>query len=341
MKASLPVRGLILAAGKGTRMKSDLAKVLHPIWGKPMLEHVLAAVNGLELAGLAVVVGHQADRVQEALAGRNLAFVLQERQNGTGHAVLCAEPVLGREGGLTLILCGDTPLIRTETLKAFLAQHQERRPLVTLMTTELAEPFGYGRIVHTAGGAVCRIVEEKDASPEERRIRTINAGIYCADTAFLFAALARVGTDNSQGEVYLTDIVSQATAGGGRVDTFPCADPMEVLGVNSRRELAQAGRVLQERLNRQHMAAGVTMADPATVWIQGEVAIGPDTVLEPQVLLKGPATIGRGCHLGPFLVLERCRLGDGVRVGPFNHLVDCQLPAGATVPPGLPAGNNL
>ncbi len=244
------VNALILAAGKGTRMKSDKAKVLHEVLTAPMVHHVIDAVIPLHPARIVLVVGHQHEAVREALAGYNVTFALQQEQLGTGHAVLAARHLLPALDAQVLILCGDTPLIRTETLRAMLQDHAASGASLTIMTTELDNPTGYGRVLKGVDGGVHGIVEEKDASEAQRRIREINAGIYLVEVAFLFAALDQVGTNNAQGEMYLTDIVGLAVNAGVVVRTFRCADSEETLGVNSPTELALANARMQER--REH-----------------------------------------------------------------------------------------
>ena len=245
------VNALILAAGKGTRMKSDKAKVLHEVLAVPMVHHVIDAVIPLNPARIVLVVGHQHEAVRAALAGYVVSLVMQQEQLGTGHAVLAARDLLSGRNSQVLILCGDTPLIRTETLRAMLEVHGKSGATLTLMTTELDDPTGYGRVLKGPDGAVQGIVEEKDATEAQRRIREINAGIYLVEAGFLFAALDQVGTDNAQGEVYLTDIVGIAANTGVLVRTFHCANPEETMGVNSPIELAMANARMQARRGQQ------------------------------------------------------------------------------------------
>ena len=327
------VSGLILAAGKGTRMKSAIAKVLHEVFYAPMLHHVLDAMAPLRLERTIVIIGHQHEQVEAALRGYPVTPVVQREQLGTGHAVLCAEESLRGAGGVLLILCGDTPLIRTATLAAMLASHQEQAMPLTVMTTALVEPAGYGRIIRNSQGEFEKIVEEKDASSAERRITEINAGIYCVDLPFIFNALARVGTDNNQGERYLTDIVAIARGEGRQVNMFCCADSMEVLGVNSRLELAEAHRQLQLRRNAELMLAGVTLLAPDTISVQPGVTIGPDTCIHPNVHLTGSTRVGRHCIIAPNTVLHDCRIGDNVTIGPLSLLNGQELADNTCFPP--------
>ncbi|MGB5685749.1 MAG: sugar phosphate nucleotidyltransferase, partial [Candidatus Electrothrix sp.] len=300
-KSSPNISAVILAAGKGTRMKSDQAKVLHELFFKPMLHHVLESVAATDIGHLAVIVGHQREKVlaslQEAPTPYQFTPVVQEEQLGTGHAVLCAESACA-SADLVMILCGDTPLIRSETLQAMIDRHQASKSVLTLMTTVLDNPFGYGRIITDAEGGVVAIVEQKDASAEQRALQEINAGIYLVDADFLFSALQQVGTDNSQGEVYLTDIVSIATKQGHRVEKFVHPPAIDVLGVNSRVELAQAHSELQMRHNREIMLSGVTMYGPETILISPDCQVGQDCVVQAGVQITGSAKIGSRVLVG-------------------------------------------
>ncbi|MEW6595796.1 MAG: NTP transferase domain-containing protein [Thermodesulfobacteriota bacterium] len=320
-----PWYGVVLAAGKGTRMKSDQAKVLHEVFFAPMVHHVLEALQPLALSGTFVVAGHQREAVEAALAPYAPVFVYQETQGGTGHAVLMTEAVLAGKPGTALILCGDTPLIRSETLQGMMLAHEAGGSPLTIMTTVLEEPTNYGRIVTDKVGRVVAIVEEKDATPEQRQLTEINAGIYCVDIAFLFEALKQIGTTNVQGEMYLTDIVALANHGGQRVNRYVCADCLEVLGVNSRVELAQAHTFLQARRNAGLMLAGVTLIHPETIAISHSVRIGRDTVIQPNVTISGETEIGQECRIDASVIIRNCRIGDGTVIGPLSVLEDVSV----------------
>lgn len=328
------VVGLVLAAGKGTRMKSDRPKVLHEAFFSPMIHHVMDALQALSLCRNVVVTGHQHRLVEEALRGGNsLSFVHQTQQLGTGHAVLSCEDELRDHTGSVLILCGDTPLVRPETLQQFLRAHIESASVLTVMTTNVSAPDNYGRIVCDEQGNIVKIVEEKDASDEEKKIREINAGIYCVEKQFLFDALKKIGTDNKQGEVYLTDIVGIATDSGVQTNKFRCLDSEEILGVNSRRELAQAHSVLQRRYLHLLMDSGVTLIQPESIIIEKTVKIGKDSVVYPYTSLTGGCTIGTGVHIDSFVKIHDCTVGDSVRIGSFSHLEQRNIPAWSTVSP--------
>ncbi|MHB8810435.1 MAG: bifunctional UDP-N-acetylglucosamine diphosphorylase/glucosamine-1-phosphate N-acetyltransferase GlmU [Desulfobulbaceae bacterium] len=312
---------VILAAGKGTRMKSSMAKVLHEVFFKPMLHHVLDAVHAAGIEKTAIVVGHQKERVIQCLGGYAFTPVLQEEQLGTGHAVLCTEQVCA-DADTILILCGDTPLIRPATLRAMVSRHQDMNSPLTLMTTLVADPFGYGRIITNDNEQVTGIVEEKDATAAQRQIREVNAGIYLVGREFLFTSLKQVGTDNSQGEVYLTDIVAIANRQGHTVNRFIHPEAVDVLGVNSRVELAQAHAELQRRRNTELMLSGVTMYGPETIYIAQNIPVGQDTVIHPGVQITGNSSIGVGCILETGVFLHDCAVANNAIIGAGSSLVD-------------------
>jgi bifunctional UDP-N-acetylglucosamine pyrophosphorylase/glucosamine-1-phosphate N-acetyltransferase len=328
---------VVLAAGQGTRMKSAHAKVLHPLGGRPLICHVLTASAALGAARSVVVVGHQAPAVEAACGEFGVRFALQSEQHGTGHAVRVAcDSALRDFTGDVLILYGDVPLLRTATLERLVSRHRERGAALSLLTTVVDEPFGYGRIVRDDAGALRAIVEERDASAEERLIHEVNPGIYCARSEFLHEALAGLTPNNAQGELYLTDIVAAAVRSGGPVVTEP-VDPTEVAGINSRADLAALEATLREAVIAQHMAAGVTFLDPATAYVDASVKIGADTVIGPMVQLRGRTSIGRDCridgnafvvdstladevHLRPMVVIGEASIASGAIIGPFAHL---------------------
>lgn len=324
---------VVLAAGKGTRMKSNKAKVLHELFYAPMLHHVLKAVSPLQPAKTVVVVGHQRQEVEESLAEFSVDTVIQKEQLGTGHAVLCTEPLLGDMKGTVMILCGDTPLIRSETLEAMINEHQSHQSVLTVMTTFLDNPTNYGRVICDFDDMVISIVEEKDASPDQKEIEEINAGIYCVDAEFLFANLLSIGTDNSQGEVYLTDIVSLAVREGHRVHKFINPVPRDVLGVNSRIELAEAQHELQMRRNRALMLNGVGMLSPETTLVSPQASIDQDVTLHPGVQVSGESSISTGCIIETGALLHNVNLGANCRIGAYSCLEGCILQPDTVIPP--------
>jgi bifunctional UDP-N-acetylglucosamine pyrophosphorylase/glucosamine-1-phosphate N-acetyltransferase len=317
---------VVLAAGKGTRMKSGLVKVMHPLAGKPMVHWPVEAAREAGATRVVLVVGHQAETVQEYFAGAaEIAFAIQEEQLGTGHAVACAAPFLTGTGGRVLILCGDVPLIRPATLKGLLEHHEKRAAAVTVLTTHLDNPYGYGRVVKREGGRILRIVEEKDATEEEKGITEVNSGIYCVETEFLFDAVLNLKKDNAQGEYYLTDIITIAMERGKLCVSYPAAGPEEILGVNDRVQLAAAGSVLRRTINEALMLAGVTFIDPSVTYIDKEVSVGRDTIIHPNVHISGTTRIGERCTLEPSVTIRDCSIGNDVTIKTGSVLTDAVL----------------
>jgi len=321
---------LVLAAGQGTRMKSARSKVLHEVAGRPMLAYPLAVAETLAPEHLVVVLGRDAEQVEAAFAGR-ARFVLQAEQRGTAHAVQTALPALGDFRGDVLILYGDTPLLRPESVARLVEQKAASgAPLVLLSSPE---PLP-GRVVRDAEGRVERIVEEPDASPEELAIREGNTGVYLVDAGFLTKALSQLDDRNEQGELYLTDIVAVARRAGLSVEAIQLADAEEALGVNDRAELARAAAAQRRRNVERLMAAGVTFIDPAASYVDTDVQIGADTVIEPGVVIRGPTRIGRSCHIKAHTVIESSELGDACVLGPAAH-----VRPGSTLSDGVRLGN--
>ncbi|ETK31039.1 bifunctional UDP-N-acetylglucosamine diphosphorylase/glucosamine-1-phosphate N-acetyltransferase GlmU [Microbispora sp. ATCC PTA-5024] len=338
MSVPRPAAVIVLAAGEGTRMKSKTPKVLHEICGLALVDHMLAAARGLGPESLIVVVGHARDRVEAHLAASapDARPVVQEKQNGTGHAVRTVLEAVGPIEGTVLVTYGDTPLLRTETLAALLARHDGDGNAVTVLTARVPDPTGYGRIVRDAGGAVLEIVEEKDATPEQRAITEMNSGVYAFDGGLLAEALKRVGAANAQGEQYLTDVLAILREDGHRVGAHVAADHVEVEGVNDRVQLSFARRVLNQRILEAHMRAGVTIVDPGSTWIDAGVVLEPDAVVHPGTQLRGATRIGEGAEVGPGATLtdtvvgeeavvrntvsDGAEIGARASVGPFAYL---------------------
>jgi bifunctional UDP-N-acetylglucosamine pyrophosphorylase/glucosamine-1-phosphate N-acetyltransferase len=307
---------VVLAAGQGTRMKSRLAKVLHPIAGRPMLAYPLAVAEALALEPPVVVIGRDAEKVERAFAGR-ARFVVQAERRGTGHAVQQAAPLLRGFRGDVLVLYGDTPLLRVETVRAMLDHKARSGADLVMLTSSLPLP---GIVVRDAAGRVERVVEAPDASPAELALDEFNTGVYLVASELLWKVLDQLDDRNEQGELYLTDVVGRAVVEGRRVEALCMEDPEEALGVNTRAELARAAAALRRRSAARLMEAGVTLVDPAATWIDVDVEIGPDTLIEPGCVITGPTRIGAGVHVKPHCTIESSVLEDRVVVGPCAHL---------------------
>lgn len=320
------VAAIILAAGKGTRMKSNLVKVMHPLGERPLISWSVQAAKAAGAGRIAVVVGHQADRVRQYFAAdAAITFALQAEQLGTGHAAASAREALAGFAGTVFILCGDVPLLRHETLRAMGAMHEKRGAAVTVLTTHMENPFGYGRVVKREGGRISRIVEEKDATPEEREITEINSGIYCVAADFLFTALAGLKNDNAQGEYYLTDIIKAAADNGRLCLAFPTNDQHEVMGINDRLQLAEAAAIHRSRINEALMLAGVTLIDPATAYIEAGVVIGSDSIIAQNVQISGQTVIGSGCVIEPNVIIRDCVIGESVTIKAGSVLAESAI----------------
>lgn len=326
---------IILAAGQGTRMKSKLYKVLHPVCGKPMVQHVVDQISKLNIDKVVTIIGHGAEKVKSQL-GNQCEYVLQEQQLGTAHAVIQTKGMLAGKEGTTIVVCGDTPLIKAETMEALFKQHEEAQAKATVLTANATDSTGYGRIIRDEQGFVNRIVEHKDATEEERLVTEINTGTYCFDNVALFAALEQVSNDNVQGEYYLPDVIEILKKQGETVTAYQTVEFEETLGVNDRIALAEAERILRKRLNEIHMRNGVTLIDPLTTYIGSDVEIGPDTVIYPGTIITGQTVIGSECVIGPNSEIKNCHVGNEtsirqsvahdssigslVNIGPFAHI---------------------
>jgi bifunctional UDP-N-acetylglucosamine pyrophosphorylase/glucosamine-1-phosphate N-acetyltransferase len=307
---------IVLAAGEGKRMKSELPKVLHPLLGRTLLGHVLAAAGAAEAARTVVVVGHGAERVTAHLAeiAPDAATVLQAEQRGTGHAVRVALEALPEVSGTVVVLNGDVPLLRPETVSGLLRAHEEAGAAATVLAAEVDDPAGLGRVIRTAGGALERIVEERDATEEQRAVREINAGIYAFDARLLAAGLGKLSTDNDQGEEYLTDVLGLLGGAGERVGVHVAPDAEETLGCNDRAELAGLRRRLRDRVNGEWMRSGVSILDPVTTWIDVTVRLGRDAVIDQNTQLSGSTEVSAGATVGPDTTLIDSTVGEGASV---------------------------
>ena len=319
-------------------MKSEMVKVLHPILGLPMLSYPIAvSLNGIKADKTIVVVGYQADQIREKFKNPEIQFVVQEEQLGTGHAALQAIPFLKTFTGTALILCGDVPLVNASTLRTFIAAFEESQSILSVLTTLVDNPIGYGRILRSPEGWLEKIVEEKDACEKERSIREINTGIYCVRAPFLVEGLREIGKDNAQGEYYLTDLVEIAKKKGLRCSAHVVSDPVEVMGINTRVDLALANEVLRQAKSKDLMLSGVTMVDPKTTYVDQGVEVGKDTILYPNCHLQGKTKIGERCLIEPNAkvsdsivgndvtirsnsVITESKIEERASIGPFSHL---------------------
>ncbi|HUQ88332.1 MAG TPA: bifunctional UDP-N-acetylglucosamine diphosphorylase/glucosamine-1-phosphate N-acetyltransferase GlmU [Vicinamibacterales bacterium] len=324
---------VVLAAGKGTRMKSQLPKVLHKISGLSIIERVIRTAAALQPASITVVVGHGADDVKRALAGRTrLQFVTQEQQLGTGHALLQTRPHLDDKTGTVVLLSGDVPLLSVDSLQSLLAAHREASAAATVITANFPRPFGYGRIVRS-NGKISKIVEERDTTTAQKTITEINSGIYAFDLAPLFAALDSIGTANKQGEYYLPDLIAIYRKQKRAIATWTIQRADEIRGINSRSELAEVITMVRQQKNEELMAAGVTLIDPATTYVDADVVIGPDTVIYPCVFLEGNTRIGSACEIHSGTRIVNSTIGDRVCVRNHTVVTDSTVEAGAFLGP--------
>ncbi len=326
---------VILAAGKGVRMHSQMPKVLHRVAGKPMIWYVVKAVKEAGIDDITLVVGHGRELVEETLAGQDLHFVVQEQQLGTGHALMQAQGCINPANTL-LVLAGDTPLLEGKTLKKLLDFHRQEQVMATVLSGLLPDPYGYGRIIRQADGGLERIVEEKDASPEEKKIAEINTGMYCFQAGAVFTALSRVDRSNAQGEYYLTDVLPLLKNDGHQVAVLAIDEIDQIHGINDRIQMASAESIIRQRHNQKLMKNGVSIMAPETTFIDSSVKIGMDTVIYPFTIIEGPTIIGENCTIGPYtrindstigndVVIEssrikEARIGDHCNIGPFAYL---------------------
>jgi bifunctional UDP-N-acetylglucosamine pyrophosphorylase/glucosamine-1-phosphate N-acetyltransferase len=326
---------VILAAGKGTRMKSKLYKVLHPVMDRPMVQHVIDQVKTVQLDKLVTIVGFGAEKVEEHI-GNDSEFVVQKEQLGTGHAVLQAEGLLKGKEGTTIVVCGDTPLITSDTYQALFDHHEKTNAKATVLTTKAPDPAGYGRVVRNKQNEVERIVEHKDASVEEHAINEINTGTYCFDNKALFQALQHVSNDNTQGEYYLPDVIGIMREQSEKVSAFLTEDFNETIGINDRAALAEAEKILRRRINEKHMRNGVSIIDPDHTYIHPNVKIEQDVTIHPGTIIKGDSIIEAEAEIGPHSEITNCyvgeethlkqsvatdsKIGNRVKIGPYAHI---------------------
>ncbi len=323
----MDIKSVILAAGKGTRMKSNLPKVLHEILGKALVGYVLDSVKHITNENF-VIVGHHAEEVEKYVISHyeNAKTVLQSPQLGTGHAVSMVCPMLENYSGQVLILCGDTPLITEDTLKKFVEYHKENKSDITVMSAIFENPTNYGRIVRDSDNSLKCIVEEKDATLEQKAIKEVNAGIYCINWAKVKSAFSQLTSNNAQGEYYLTDIIEWGKKNGLSVNAYIMENNIETFGINSRVQLAEALKLLQKRINEKHMINGVTIVDPETTYISADTEIGQDTIIYPSTYIEGENKIGSNCKIGPMAHLRGgVEIGDYCKIGNFVEVKKAKI----------------
>jgi len=326
---------ILLAAGLGTRMKSRTIKVLHPLAGRPILAYSLDTASQLNPEGLFVVIGHQAETVKEAFSGSDIQprWIIQFEQLGTAHAVRCAMPSLSDATETVVVLYGDVPLLRAETLQDLLDQHHRTQAYITLLTAILEVPSGYGRILRDSNGRIFRIVEEADTDQKEKEIQEINTGIYCFRYSLLAEAIDTLEANNAQGEYYLTDIFAYASEKGYPIHSKVTDEPFRALGVNSRKDLAEAEAVLRQEICEKWMREGVTIVDPGHTYIEPSVSLGKDTRIEPNCHLTGQTAIGSDCHIETGSVIRDATLGNNVNVRPYSVVRGSRAGEGVTIGP--------
>ena len=335
--SSRPLNVLIMAAGLGTRMKSKRAKVLHELGGLPLIAYVVRAAQTLEPRSIITIVGHQAEEVEHAVlaeVGELAGFVVQEKQRGTGDAVESARSILENSDSLVLVLSGDVPMMRAETLKKLIDDYNNSGAACSILSVRLENPTGYGRIIRDESDNFRKIVEQRDATDEERQVREINSGIYCFDSKALFEALRKVEPKNDQGEYYLTDVPEIILASGGTVSVYLHNDAREAFGVNTRAELAEFENLIRRSAIRRLMTdSGVTFIDPSHAYISAEAQIGRDTIIHPNVTIEGKTVIGEACVIRAGARITNSRLGDNVVVKDHSIIVDSQIESNCAVGP--------
>ena len=323
---------IIMAAGKGTRMKSNKSKLVHEIYGKPLVRRVVEVAEKIGSDEIVAVVGHLREQVQEVL-GDSVKYAYQEELLGTGHAVMQASKYLKGKKGKVVILYGDVPILRPETLRNLVSKSIKNKEYATLLTAKYENPTGYGRIIRDEGGNIKAIVEEKDADPLQKEIKEINSGIYCFDIEELLNALKKVNNDNAQGEYYLTDVIKIMNDEGLKTGAVIVEDNTEILGVNDRSQLELLTRVLRMRINAEHMANGVTIEDSNSTYIYDDVEIGTDTVIHPNTIVKNNVVIGENCEIGPnAYIRENCEIANNVKIGNFVELKKVKVGEGTKIP---------
>ncbi len=335
MLAKKKLSAIILAAGAGTRLRSEIPKALHEICGEPILVHLLRTTRGLVDAKTVVVVGFAHEKLEQALKDksfRNIHYALQPEQLGTGHAVLCASDHFNRYTGDILVLVGDAPLLTRKTLEILIHRHRHQDAAATVLTTRMRRPKGYGRVLRHQDGTVLRIVEDKDANIYEQKVNEVNTGMYVFDSRELFSALKGIRPDNEQGEYYLPDVIQIMVSQKKRVEAVKIPDYRETMGINNRVEFARVERIMRDRILERLMLSGVTIIDPPSTMIDDGVSIGIDSIIQPNTIIRGHTSIGKGCMIGPLTQIDDSSIADGCRIN-SSYISQCVVPAGERIGP--------
>lgn len=327
-----PLSSIILAAGDGTRMRSQAPKSLHRICGRPMIVHILRTIEELVDGMNVVVVGFANQMVRDALSDFRVEFALQEKRLGTGHAVMCARSHFGDESRDIMVLVGDAPLLTRSTAQKLIERHRHQDASATILTTRMKRPEGYGRILRNSDRSVLAIVEDKDANIYEKKIREINTGTYVFDSHALFDALGKIEPINEQGEYYLTDVIHIMVKEKRRVEAYVTKDPAETMGINNRIQLARAEKIMSRRILERLMLSGVTIIDPSTTYIDDSVTIGIDAIIQPNTIIKGKTVIGQGCEIGPLTQIYDSEIGENCVIN-SSYLRGCSIPQGMSIGP--------
>jgi len=323
---------IILAAGDGTRLRSQVPKSLHRICGRPMIVHILRNIEGLIDGKQVIVIGFANEMVEAALSGFKVEFALQEKRLGTGHAALCAKPLFENCDGDLLVVVGDAPLMTRSTFEKLIERHRHQDASATVLTTKMKKPAGYGRILRHQDNTVLSIVEDKDANIYEKKILEVNTGTYVFDCNDLYDALAKVKPNNEQGEYYLTDVIHIMVSEKKRVEAYVAKDPLETMGINNRVQFAKAERIMRNRILERLMFSGVTIVDPANTFIDDSVMIGIDSIIQPNTHIFGKTVIHESCEIGPMTQIYDCEIGKGCRVN-SSYLRGCSIPPGMSIGP--------
>ncbi len=327
-----PLASIILAAGDGTRLRSQVPKALHRICGRPMIVHILRTIEGLIDQKQVVVVGFAKEMVEEVLKEFQVDFALQEKRLGTGHAVMCCKPLFEKCDGNVLVLVGDAPLLTRDTVEKLIDRHQHQDASATVLTTHMKRPDGYGRILRHQDNTVMSIVEDKDANIYEKKITEVNTGTYVFDIGDLFDALGKVEPTNEQNEYYLTDVIHIMAKEKKRVEAYVTKVPAETMGINNRVQFAKAERIMRDRILERLMLSGVTIVDPRSTFIDDSVVIGIDTIIQPNSHIQGRTIIGQGCDIGPLTQIEECEVGESCQIN-SSYLRGCSIPPGMSIGP--------